>query len=60
MIPILEKAIAAISPQWACERAFYAESIRAYEAGEVTRFNDGWVPINEDTENADKPQRAQQ
>ena len=57
MIPILEKAIAAISPQWACSRAFYAESLRAYEAGEVTRFNDGWVPINEDTENADKPQR---
>lgn len=57
MIPLLEKAIAAISPQWACERAFYAESLRAYEAGEVTRFNDGWVPINEDTENADKTQR---
>lgn len=57
MIPLLEKAIATISPQWACERAFYAESLRAYEAGEVTRFNDGWVPINEDTENADKPQR---
>lgn len=57
MIPLLEKAIAAISPEWACSRAFYAESLRAYEAGEVTRFNDGWVPINEDTENADKPQR---
>ena len=57
MIPLLEKAIAAISPHWACERAFYAESLRAYEAGEVTRFNDGWVPINEDTENADKTQR---
>lgn len=57
MIGLLEKAIAAISPQWACKRAFYAESLRAYEAGEVTRFNDGWVPVNEDTENADKPQR---
>ena len=57
MIPLIEKAIAAISPQWACERAFYAESLRAYEAGEVTRFNDGWVPINEDTENVDKTQR---
>ena len=57
MIQLIEKAIAAISPQWACKRAFYAESLRAYEAGEVTRFNDGWVPVNEATENADKPQR---
>ena len=57
MIKILEKAIAAISPQWACNRAFYAENLRAYEAGEVTRFNDGWVPINGDTENEDKTQR---
>lgn len=57
MIKILEKAIAAISPQWACNRAFYAENLRAYEAGEVTRFNDGWVPIDGDTENADKTQR---
>ena len=57
MIKILEKAIAAISPQWACNRAFYAENLRAYEAGEVTRFNDGWVPIDGDTENGDKTQR---
>lgn len=57
MIKILEKAIAAISPQWACNRAFYAEHLRAYEAGEVTRFNDGWVPIDGDTENGDKTQR---
>lgn len=57
MIKMLEKAIAAISPKWACNRAFYAESLRAYEAGEVTRFNDGWTPINEDTENAEKTQR---
>ena len=57
MIPLIEKAIAAISPRWACSRAFYAESLRAYEAGEVTRFNDGWIPINEDTENTDKTQR---
>ena len=57
MIGLLGKVIAAISPQWACKRAFYAESLRAYEAGEVTRFNDGWLPVNEDTENADKPQR---
>ena len=57
MIKLLEKAIAAISPQWACERAFYAESLRAYEAGEVNRFNDGWLPVNTDTENTDKTQR---
>ena len=50
MIKILERAIAAISPQWACNRAFYAENLRAYEAGEVTRFNDGWMPVNQDTE----------
>lgn len=54
---ILERMIATISPEWACQRAFYAESLRAYEAGEITRFNDGWVPVNEDTENADKTQR---
>ena len=57
MIKILERAIAAVSPQWACNRAFYAESLRAYEAGEVTRFNDGWVPVNGDSENTDKVQR---
>lgn len=57
MIKMLEKAIAAISPQWACERAFYAESLRAYEAGEVNRFNDSWLPVNTDTENTDKSQR---
>lgn len=57
MIKLLERAIAAISPSWACKRAFYAESLRAYEAGEVSRMNDGWIPINEDTENADKTQR---
>ena len=57
MIKILERASAAISPQWACNRAFYAENLRAYEAGEVTRFNDGWMPINQDTENSDKTQR---
>ena len=34
---ILEKAIAFISPQWACQRAFYAESLRSYEAGEIFR-----------------------
>ena len=57
MIKILERAIAAISPQWACNRAFYAENLRAYEAGEVTRFNDGWMPVNQDTENSDRTQR---
>ena len=54
---ILEKAISLISPEWACRRAFYAESLRSYEAGEVSRFNDGWMPVNADTENTDKTQR---
>ena len=54
---ILEKAISIISPEWACKRAFYAESLRSYEAGEVSRFNDGWVPVNTDTENSEKSQR---
>lgn len=54
---LVERIIAAISPKWACRRAFYAESLRAYEAGEVNRFNDGWLPVNTDTENADKSQR---
>lgn len=57
MIKAIEKAIAAISPEWACKRAYYAASLRAYEAGEVSRFNDGWVPVNSDTENTDKTQR---
>lgn len=54
---ILEKAIAFISPQWACKRAMYAQSLRAYEAGEINRFNGSWHPINADTENMDKTQR---
>lgn len=54
---ILEKAIAFFSPQWACQRAFYNETLRAYEAGEVNRFNGNWTPVNADTENSDKTQR---
>lgn len=53
----LEKTIAFLSPQWACRRAFYAETLRAYEAGEINRFNGNWTPINADTENTDKTQR---
>lgn len=54
---ILEKAIAFISPKWACERSMYRESLRAYEAGDINRFNSNWTPINADTENTDKAQR---
>ena len=54
---LVERAIAAISPKWACERAAYREYYRSYEAGEVNRFNDDWTPINADTENTDKIQR---
>ena len=54
---ILEKAIAFLFPKWALERASYRELFRSYEAGEINRFNDGWMPINEDTENSDKMQR---
>lgn len=54
---ILEKAIALLSPQWAWKRAMFAEGLRAYEAGEINRFNGSWTPINGDTENMDKPQR---
>lgn len=54
---VLEKAIAFISPSWAYKRAFYAESLRAYEAGEINRYNGTWVPVNADTENTDKTQR---
>ena len=54
---LLEKAIAVISPQWAYKRAMYMEGIRAYEAGEINRFNGGWTPVNADTENTDKSQR---
>ena len=54
---LLEKAIAFISPEWACRRAFYAQGIRSYEAGEINRFNGNWTPINADTENTDKTQR---
>jgi len=57
MIRLLEKAIAAISPEWACRRAYFSELCRSYEAGEVNRFNDGWLPINADSENTDKTQR---
>ena len=54
---ILEKAISLISPEWAYKRAMYAEGLRAYEAGEINRFNGSWTPINGDTENTDKTQR---
>lgn len=61
MINFLEKAIAAFSPEWACKRAYFRENyenyMRNYEAGDVNRFNDTWVPINADTENVDKTQR---
>ncbi len=53
----LEKAIAFISPKWACERSMYREGLRAYEAGDINRFNSNWTPINADTENTDKAQR---
>ncbi len=53
----LEKAIAFISPKWACERSMYREGLRAYEAGDINRFNSNWTPINADTENTDKVQR---
>ncbi len=56
-LSFLEKAIAFLSPKWACERAGYHEIFRHYEAGEVNRFNDDWMPINDDTENTDKSQR---
>lgn len=53
----LDKAIAFISPERACARIAYREYLRAYEAGEVNRFNDTWLPINADTENSDKTER---
>lgn len=54
---IIDKAISIISPQWAYERVAYREYLKAYEAGEVNRFNDTWMPINADTENTDKNER---
>ena len=54
---LLEKAIALISPEWACRRAFYAQGLRSYEAGDINRFNGNWTPVNADTENTDKTQR---
>lgn len=54
---ILDKFIGYISPERACSRVAAREYLRAYEAGEVNRFNDTWLPINADTENSDKPER---
>lgn len=54
---LLERAIAFFSPKWACERSMYREGLRAYEAGDINRFNSTWMPINADTENTDKVQR---
>ncbi len=53
----LEKVIAFFSPKWACERSMYREGLKAYEAGDINRFNSNWTPINADTENTDKVQR---
>ena len=55
-VNIIERMIAVLSPQWACRRAAYREYFRAYEAGEVSRFTDDWMPVNADTENTDKTQ----
>lgn len=54
---LLDRTIGFFSPQWACDRAAYREYLRAYEAGEINRFNDTWTPINSDTENTDKVER---
>ncbi len=53
----LDKAISVFSPKWAAKRAYYRECLRAYEAGEINRFNDTWVPVNSDSENTDKTER---
>lgn len=54
---VLESVINFISPEWAFKRAAYREYMRNYEAGEINRFNDTWLPVNMDTENSDKGER---
>ena len=44
-LPFYERAIAAVSPKWAAERAFFRFTLaqtRAYEAAKVGRRTDGW------------------
>ncbi len=53
----LERFICFISPKWAYTRNVYNMAVKNYEAGQVNRLNDMWMPVNTDTENADKNQR---
>lgn len=44
--PFIERAIAAISPRWGAERAFYRFTLsqtRAYEAAKTGRRTEGWM-----------------
>lgn len=55
---IIDKAIAFISPEWGYLRSVFRDAIeRGYDAGEINRFNDSWIPINQDTEEMDRTER---
>lgn len=53
----VDKVISFFNPESAYERAVYREALRNYDAGKVNRFNSDWLPVNTDTENADKNER---
>lgn len=53
----LDWLIGYVSPERGYRRAVYRAACRAYDAGEVNRFNDTWLPVNADTENTDKVER---
>ena len=54
---LLDKAIAAISPSWAYQRAAWRSALRQYDSGSMDRLNSGWVAVNSSAEQTNQPQR---
>lgn len=56
---ILDRAIAWVSPHLGYARLAWRAAMRgAYQAGEVSRRSEGWVPVNAKAEQVNQPERA--
>lgn len=56
---ILDRAIAWISPKLGYARMAWRSAVRgAYQAGEVSRRSEGWMPVNAKAEQVNQPERA--
>lgn len=55
---VLDRAISWISPKWGYARTAWREASRgAYNAGDVSRGSETWVPTNAKAEQVNQPQR---